>query len=90
VEEIEQKILSGMAFLRLLSGLLEIIAALLFLRLQKVETALQLNAILGLVGPMVFLLVSTLGLVAVAVRLSLVKVCLIVLGVLFTILGTKS
>jgi len=90
VEEIEQKILSGMAILRLLSGLLEIIAALLFLRLQKVETALQLNAILGLVGPMVFLLVSTLGLVAVAVRLSLVKVCLIVLGVLFTILGTKS
>ncbi len=90
MEEIEQKILSGMAFLRLLSGLLEIIAALLFLRLQKVETALQLNAILGLVGPMVFLLVSTLGLVAVAVRLSLVKVCLIVLGVLFTILGTKS
>ncbi len=90
MEEIEQKILSGMAILRLLSGLLEIIAALLFLRLQKVETALQLNAILGLVGPMVFLLVSTLGLVAVAVRLSLVKVCLIVLGVLFTILGTKS
>jgi hypothetical protein len=39
---------------------------------------------------MVFLLVSALGLVAVAVRLSLVKIGLIVFGVLFTILGTKS
>ncbi|NLW55501.1 MAG: DUF2619 domain-containing protein [Firmicutes bacterium] len=90
MEAIENKILSGMAILRMLSGLLEIATALLILRLQKVETALQLNAILGLVGPMVFLLVSALGLVAVAVRLSPAKVCLIVLGVLFIIIGTKS
>ena len=90
MEAIESKILSGMAILRIISGLLEISTALLILRLQKVETALQLNAVLGLVGPVIFLLVSTLGLVAVAVKISPVKVCLIVLGVLFTLLGTKS
>lgn len=90
MEAIEDKILSGMSILRFISGLLEIATALIIFRLQKVETALQLNAILGLVGPIVFLLVSALGLVAVAVKISPVKVCLIVLGVLFIVLGTKS
>lgn len=86
----ENGILSGMALLRVISGMIEIIAALLILRLQRVELALRLNAVLGIIGPLVFISVSALGLVAVAVRLSPVKVGLIGLGILFVLLGTKS
>lgn len=76
--------------LRILSGLLEITTAIFILRFQRVETALQLNALLGLVGPIIFLLVSALGIVAVAVKISPFKIVLIVLGVIFTLLGTKN
>ncbi|HBG17589.1 MAG TPA: DUF2619 domain-containing protein [Firmicutes bacterium] len=87
---IEKQILSGMGILRIISGLLEIATAIVILRLQKVETALQLNALLGLIGPIIFLLVSALGLVAVAVKVSSFKICLIILGVIFTLLGTRG
>lgn len=79
----------GMAAIRFLSGMLEIIAALVFLRLGKVESALRINAFLGLVGPMVFIIVSVLGIVAVAVRLSPLKVILLILGSLLVLVGTK-
>jgi hypothetical protein len=36
------------------------------------------------------LLVSALGLVAVAVKVSSFKICLIILGVIFTLLGTRG
>lgn len=76
--------------LRIISGCLEIGTAFLFLRLKKVEAALQLNAILGLVGPIIFLLVSGLGLISVAVKVSPFKVVLIALGVLFIVIGSKN
>ena len=87
---IESRNLLGMSLLRIISGCLEIGTAFLFLRLRKVETALQLNAILGLVGPIIFLLVSGLGLITVAVKVSPWKVGLIALGVILIILGSKT
>ncbi len=81
--------LGSMATVRILSGILEIVAALIFLRLGKVETALRINAFLGLVGPLVFVVVSVLGIVAVAVRLSPPKVILLTLGTLMVLIGTK-
>ncbi len=87
---IENRNLLGMSVLRIISGCLEIGTAFLFLHLKKIETALQLNAILGLLGPIIFLLVSGLGLISVAVKLSPFKVGLIALGVLFIVLGSKN
>ena len=87
---IESRNLLGMSVLRIISGCLEIGTAFLFLRLKKVEAALQLNAILGLVGPIIFLLVSGLGLISVAVKVSPFKVVLIALGVLFIMIGSKN
>jgi hypothetical protein len=74
----------------MISGCIEIGTALLFLRLKKVETALQLNAILGLVGPIIFIMVNALGLIAISVKVSPAKVGLISLGVLLIVLGSKS
>ncbi len=81
--------LGGMALVRFLSGMLEVIAAVIFLRLGKVEHALRINAFLGLIGPLVFILVSTLGIVAIAVKLSPLKVILLTLGSILVLVGTR-
>jgi hypothetical protein len=86
---LEERALSGMAALRVLSGLLEIVAAIVIMKFGKIETALRINAMLGLAGPIVFLLVSVLGVIAVAVRIIPWKVGLIILGILFVMIGTK-
>jgi hypothetical protein len=87
---VEGRILSSMALLRIISGLLEIAAALLILRLQRVETALRINAFLGLVGPVIFLLVSVMGLIAVAIKLSPYKIGLVITGIILVLLGTRG
>lgn len=85
----EERALSSMAIVRILSGLLEILAAIVIMRFGRIETALRINAFLGLVGPIVFILVSALGIVAVAVRVIPWKIGLIILGFVFVMLGTK-
>jgi len=79
-----------MAVLRIISGLMEIGIAILFLKSGRVDTALRLNAFLGLIGPLVFILVSVLGIAAIAVKLSWTKVVILVLGLALVLLGTKS
>ena len=81
---------NNMALIRVISGLLEIVVAIIFLKLGKVESALRMNSFLGLVGPLVFVAVSALGIVAVAVKLSWLKLILICLGIVLVLVGTKS
>lgn len=78
----------GMAILRVISGLIEIVAALIIFRIGRVEAALRINSILGLVGPVVFIAVSALGVVTIAVRLTPVKIGLLVVGIVMVLLGT--
>ncbi|MGE5553128.1 MAG: DUF2619 domain-containing protein [Betaproteobacteria bacterium] len=85
----EARVAGGMALLRVLSGLIEVGAAVLMFRAGKVGAAMQINATLGLVGPAVNLLVCALGLVFVAVRFSLWRTGLVALGVLLIWLGTR-
>lgn len=79
----------NMALIRVISGLLEIVVAVIFLKLGKVESALRMNSFLGLVGPLVFIAVSALGIVAIAVKLSWLKVAIICLGIILVLVGTK-
>ncbi|NLG84938.1 MAG: DUF2619 domain-containing protein [Firmicutes bacterium] len=88
-KKLDRPVIREMAFLRFFSGLLEIVAALIFLRVGRVETALRLNALLGLVGPLVLVLVSLLGLVSLAARLSPGKIALVTLGVVLILCGTR-
>lgn len=82
-------VLGSMAALRILSGLIEIAAAAIFLKIGRIEAALRINAFLGLVGPVVFLAVSALGIIAIAVKLSPLKVALVSAGVLLVLFGTS-
>lgn len=80
----------NMALIRVISGLLEIVVAIIFLKLGKVESALRMNSFLGLVGPLVFIAVSALGIVAVAVKMSWLKLALICLGIVLVLVGTSK
>lgn len=86
----ERKVLSQIAMLRAISGILEFSAALVIIRLSRVEAALRINALLGLIGPLVFLAVSALGIVALAVKVSFFKIILLVAGACFILWGTRS
>ncbi|GIQ70694.1 DUF2619 domain-containing protein [Xylanibacillus composti] len=75
------KIVMGMVALRLISGTIEIIAALIMARLNQVDKALLVNAGLAFVGPMILLATTTLGLVGLADKLSWNKLAWILLGI---------
>jgi len=86
----DQVTLNSMATIRVISGLLEIMVAIIFLKSGRVENALRMNAFLGLIGPLVFLLVSVLGVVAIAVKISWPKMIIICLGIILVLVGTKN
>lgn len=81
------KIVLSMASLRLISGSLEVLAALLMIRLNQVEKALLVNSSLAVVGPLVLLATTTIGLVGVAEKLSFSKMFWIFAGVSCIFIG---
>lgn len=85
----EQPTVNNMATIRIISGLIEIGAAMIFMKAGRVDTALRLNAMLGLVGPIVFIMVSVLGIAAIAVKLSWSKMGIIVIGLILVLWGTR-
>ncbi len=85
----ELRIVMSMALFRLLAGSIEITAALLMLRFGSVHTAMKINAVLGMIGPTILIIVSTLGLIGLSAQLPLHKMILVGLGVLCIFLGTR-
>lgn len=85
----ETQIVRNMALLRIIAGSLEIAAGIFMVRSGKVTVALQINGILGLVGPMILAAVSFLGLTGLAGRVSLEKLGIVGMGVLLILLGTR-
>lgn len=86
----EGKVVGGMALFRMLSAAIEVTAALLMLKFGRVETAVQINALLGLVGPVILVLVSALGLIGLAGRLPLTKFALLVAGVSLILIAARK
>lgn len=81
------KYVSWMAVLRIISGSVEISAALLMLRLNQVDKALAVNSALALVGPTVLILTTTIGLTGMTQQLSWGKIGWIGCGVAFLLIG---
>lgn len=86
----EAKLVAGMALFRLIAGTIEVSAALLMLRFQRVETAIQINAVLGLIGPFIFVMVSLLGFIGLAGKVSYTKLGLLALGVLLILIAARK
>ncbi|WP_010274071.1 YqhV family protein [Paenibacillus senegalensis] len=81
------KIILSMAALRVISGTLEILAAIWILRLNQVDKALMVNTGLAVVGPLVLLTTTTIGLVGIADKISLGKFAWIIVGVSCIFIG---
>ncbi|MCR8642425.1 YqhV family protein [Paenibacillus sp. N1-5-1-14] len=81
------KIVLSMASLRVLSGCIEIVAALIMIRLAQVEKALLVNSTLAIVGPLVLLTTTTIGLVGIAEKLSISKMLWLLAGVSCLFIG---
>ncbi|MCJ7839831.1 YqhV family protein [Lederbergia sp. NSJ-179] len=85
-----EKTIIAMALLRVLSGSIDILAAYFMVRFNNIEKALILNSSLALVGPIVFILASTIGLVGIADKISLAKFVWIFIGFGCILYGIKS
>lgn len=81
------KIVLSMAMLRLLSGTIEITAALLMLKFNQIEKSLAINASLALVGPIILIATTAIGLVGIADKLSASKLIWILVGVSCLMVG---
>lgn len=81
------KIVLSMATLRIISGSIEICAALLMLRLNQIDKALVVNSSLAFVGPLILIATTTIGLVGMSDKLSLSKLAWIVAGIACLLVG---
>ncbi|MFZ7103686.1 MAG: YqhV family protein [Peptococcaceae bacterium] len=75
------KIVLGMGILRIISALIELSAALLMLYFNRVETAFKINACLALIGPLIMISVTSLGLIGLAGKISVRQIFFIFSGV---------
>ncbi|MBL0387010.1 YqhV family protein [Tumebacillus sp. ITR2] len=87
---LKDSIVNGMAGLRLLSGLIEVSAALLMLYFGTVQKAVMINAGLALVGPTVLILVTTLGLIGMADKLEFWRMIIVMGGVGLILWGVRG
>jgi hypothetical protein len=85
-----EKAVLGMAFLRLISGSIELFAAILMLKFNSVEKALIVNSSLAIVGPVILILTTSIGLLGIVEKISYMKMVWIFLGVGFIFVGVKS
>ncbi|MDF1511276.1 YqhV family protein [Robertmurraya sp. DFI.2.37] len=85
-----EKAIIGMALLRILSGSIEIFAALLILKVNQVDKALVINSSLALIGPIILILTTTIGLIGIAEKVSFTKMLWIFCGVGLILYGVKS
>ena len=85
----ENRLISGMGLVRVLSAGIELLGAYFIFRSIRVEEAFRVNALLGLAGPFIFLTVTALGLAGMAGRLDLGKTLMILGGVALILSATR-
>lgn len=85
----EDRLMLSIRLLRMISATVEVCAVVIMFRLTRLEALVRLNAGLGLIGPVIFLLVSAVGLIGLAHKLNPWKFMLVVAGIALVMLGTK-
>ncbi len=88
MQVIERTLLS-IIILRVISGGIEITAALLMFKFNDLSKALVINSLLALVGPTVLLSTTLIGLYGLAGKISLLKACFLIGGILLIITSIK-
>lgn len=83
-------LLLGIVLLRILSGSMEVIAAILIYRFNSLEHALKINALLASIGPFIFISAMYLGLTGMTQKINYNKMIIIYLGVALIFWGMRS
>jgi hypothetical protein len=84
------KSILGMSLLRIFSGLVEISAAIVFIKMNDVGKALVLNSTLALLGPCILILTTAVGLIGLAEKISIFRIVVIFIGVGCILYGIKA
>lgn len=84
------KVVYGMAGLRIVSSLIEFSGALLMLYFGTAQKAFQVNAGLAMVGPFVLVTVSMLGIIGMSDGITWSRILCIVIGVGFILFGARG
>ncbi len=84
------KAVLGMAVLRLISGSIEVTAGLLMLKLNQIDKALIINSSLALVGPVILIATTTIGLMGIADKISFTRIFFVLIGIGFILYGVKN
>lgn len=82
-----EKAVLSMAVIRILSGCIEVTAAIVMLKLNDVQKSLVVNSMLALVGPVVLISTTSIGLVHLADKLSPGKLIWVLAGVGCLLIG---
>ncbi|MBP1999428.1 hypothetical protein J2Z69_000447 [Paenibacillus shirakamiensis] len=81
------KFVTSMAAMRFGSGTIEILAAILMLKLGRVDKALAINSALAFVGPTILIITTAIGLAGMADKLSWGKIIWVGFGVICLLIG---
>jgi len=87
---VKDKVVFGMAVMRFLSCLIELTAAILFIKFDSIEKALKINAVLAFIGPLVMTAVMAVGLAGLSGKISLDKFIIILAGVALIFFGVSK
>ncbi|MCI2256961.1 YqhV family protein [Domibacillus sp. 8LH] len=85
-----EKALLLMITLRLISGSIEVTAALLMLKFNSLEKAFYINSMLALVGPVVLIVTTAIGLYGMAGKMPLTKSIGLVCGIVLILYSLRS
>jgi hypothetical protein len=85
-----EKALFFMIALRLISGSIEITAAMLMLKYNDLEKAFYINTMLALVGPVILIVTTGIGLSGLSEKISLKKTILLFSGIVLIVMSLKS
>lgn len=78
-----------MILLRLLSGSIEITAATLMFKFNDLEKAFQINTLLALVGPVILLITTGIGIAGLSDKISFAKMIFLFSGIVLILISLK-
>ncbi|MCK1996522.1 YqhV family protein [Psychrobacillus psychrodurans] len=85
-----EKALLFIIILRLLSGSIELSAAMLMIKFNDLEKAFYINSLLALVGPVVLIVTTGIGLTGLSEKISLTRMVCLFSGILLILYSLKS
>lgn len=88
--QVEDKIVYGMASVRFISSCIEFVGACLMIYFGTAEKALQVNGALALVGPLVLVTVTFLGIAGMAGQMQWTRIAVILMGVGCILYGARA